>query len=276
MLKPKSPQAGTVIAGGAYELGPAGSNFEPPITLSIKYNTALIPEGVSEKDVFIATWDEDKQAWIPVDSTVDMEKDIVSTKVSHFSIYTVLVPSYKVAPKQEPTPAPAPTPTTTLAPTLAPAPAPLPLAAPKPASFIVSGLTVDPGQVIVGEKTMVTITVANTGGSSGSYTVILKVNNVEEAKKEVSLEADKNEIVNFTITRDRAGIFAIDVNGKTGQFTVVIPQPVTPAPVAALPIETPTNWGHIGGIIAAGVIVVGSLAYFFVWRRRGKPKQSSA
>jgi hypothetical protein len=40
-------------------------------------------------------------------------------------------------------------------------------------------------------------------------------------------------------------------------------------------VPTSTNWPLIGGIIAGGVIVVGLLVYSFVWRKRGKPKQSS-
>jgi hypothetical protein len=131
---PNPPQVGTVITGGVYELGPAGANFDPQIKISIKYNASLIPEGVSEKDTFIASWDEVKKAWTAVSSNVDTEKDIATSSISHFSIYTILAPeqeqtpAYTPAPSPAPTPTPAPAPTPALAPT--PVPAPTPAAAP--------------------------------------------------------------------------------------------------------------------------------------------------
>lgn len=176
-----------------------------------------------------------------------------------------------------PTPTPAPTPTTTPTPTPKPTPTPTPalMPTPTPANFAISGLSVTPGEVRPSEEVTITAVVANTGGSDGSYTIVLKIKGVAEGTREVTIGAGKSETVSFTLARDTEGIFAVDINGKTGQFTVVIPQPTTPAAVEALPIETPTNWGLIGGIIAGGVIVVGLLVYFFVWRKRVKPKQSS-
>jgi hypothetical protein len=272
--EPDPPQNGWTIVGAAYDLGQSGATFEPPITLSIKYNTSLIPERVSEKDIFIATWDEDKLAWTASDSNVDTEKDIVTTKVSHFSIYTVMAPVVVATPT--PTLAPAPTPTTTPTPTPKPTPMPTPEPKPMPTlpTFTISDLSVTPSEVRPSEQVTITAVVANTGSSDGSYTVVLKINDVETGKKDVTISAGKSEAVSFTITRDRAGIFTIDVNGKTGKFTVIIPQPTTPAPVEALPIETLTNRGLMGSIIAAGAVVVGLLVYFFVWRRKIKSQAS--
>lgn len=70
------------------------------------------------------------------------------------------------------------------------------------------------------------------------------------------------------------GSYAIDIDGNTGQFTIIAPEtPATREPVAALPVESATNWGLIGGLIAACVVVAaGVLGYFLVWRKRSSPK----
>ncbi|MFC1943788.1 hypothetical protein ACFLWO_04370, partial [Chloroflexota bacterium] len=40
-----------------YELLPSGATFDPPITVTFDYDSALIPEGVSETEVVIAKWE---------------------------------------------------------------------------------------------------------------------------------------------------------------------------------------------------------------------------
>ena len=40
------------------------------------------------------------------------------------------------------------------------------------------------------------------------------------------------------------------------------PEPPVPAP------ETPMNWGLIGGLMAAAIVIIGLLVYFLWWRRR--------
>ena len=129
---------------------------------------------------------------------------------------------------------------------------------PLPPTFTPSSLRVSPDQADIGETVTISISVANTGGEAGSYTVTLKIDGVVEETKEVTVDAGASTGVNFTTSRDEAGTYSVDVNGLTGSFTVkeeVIPPP-------------PTNWPLIGGIIG-GVIVVGLLIYFFAFRRRG-------
>ncbi|MFC2056451.1 WD40/YVTN/BNR-like repeat-containing protein [Chloroflexota bacterium] len=48
----------------------------------------------------------------------------------------------------------------------------------------------------------------------------------------------------------------------------------TPTPVEPLPVQPPTNWWLIGGIIAAGCVVAGLLGYFFVWQKHGATRPS--
>ena len=126
----------------------------------------------------------------------------------------------------------------------------------EPAAFSVSFLSVSPQlEVEPGETVAITVFVANTGGESGSYTVVLKIDGVKEAEETVTVAAGDSQDVSFSVTKEEAGSYTVAVNGLSGSFTVV-----------ALPPGV--NWPLIGGIIAAAVIVAGLLIYFLVVRRR--------
>ena len=103
--------------------------------------------------------------------------------------------------------------------------------------------------------------VANTGGESGSYTVVLKIDGVKEAEERVTIAAGSSQTVTFSVTKEEAGTYSVDVSGLTGSFTVkeeVVP-PVVPKPIA---------W-WVWLLVGLGVVVIGGLlAYFLWWRRR--------
>ncbi|MFC1981733.1 CARDB domain-containing protein [Chloroflexota bacterium] len=126
------------------------------------------------------------------------------------------------------------------------------MAAPAPAAFTVSSLTMSPPEVVVGEQVTIGVLVSNIGGVSGSYEVSLKINGALEATKKVTLSPGTSEKVTFTTTKDKPGTYSVDVNGLTDSFIVK---------------KEPINWWVIGGIIG-GVIVLGLLIYFFLVRRR--------
>ncbi len=96
----------------AYEFGPSGTTFEPPIDLVIAYDPADIPAGFSETDLVIRMWDG--TAWIDLDTTVDTVAHTATTKVSHFTIFALFA-ALPIAPPPTPTPTPPPvvTPTPT-------------------------------------------------------------------------------------------------------------------------------------------------------------------
>ncbi len=144
-----------------------------------------------------------------------------------------------------------------------------------PASFAISDLSVTPSKVKPREQVTISALVTNTGGSEGSYTVVLKINGVEETKKEVILGAGKSETVTFTITKDTEGTYTVNIAGKVGRFTAIVPPlpTLTPTEAPPAPVE-PFNWPLIGGLIAGCLVVAGLLGYFFVWRKRGAPRLS--
>ncbi len=59
------------VIGSAYDIGPDGATFDPPIALTVEYNENLIPDGVAEENLTIATWDDAADEWVNLDGTVD-------------------------------------------------------------------------------------------------------------------------------------------------------------------------------------------------------------
>jgi hypothetical protein len=117
-----------------------------------------------------------------------------------------------------------------------------------------SNLTVQPAEVLTGEAVTISVAVANTGGTEGSYNVVLKLNGVKEAEKRVTIAAGGSETVTFSVTKEDAASYSVTVDGLSSSFTVV-------APAAAI------NWPLFGGIIGA-VVIVALLVFFLVRRRR--------
>jgi len=136
---------------------------------------------------------------------------------------------------------------------------------PEPAAFSVSYLSVSPRRgVEPGELVTITVLVANTGGESGSSTVVLKIDGVKEADVTVTIAAGESQDVTFSVTREEAGSYAVTVDGLSGSFTVVAPPEEEEEEV---PTKPGINWPLIGGIIG-GVIVVGLGVFFWMRRRR--------
>jgi hypothetical protein len=121
-----------------------------------------------------------------------------------------------------------------------------------PAMFSLSNLSVTPQEVKPKEAVTITVSVANTGGTQGSYTVVLKIDEVKEAEKTITVAAGSSQSVSFTVTRDVAGTYAVVVDGLTGSFSVTPPVKL--------------NWPVVGGIIG-GVVIIGLLVFFLVRRR---------
>jgi len=131
-----------------------------------------------------------------------------------------------------------------------------------PAAFSVSNLSIQPLEVQPQEAVNITLSVANTGGTEGSYSAVLKINGIKEAEKSVTVAAGKSQSVSFSVTREEAGSYSVDVSGLTGSFKVVAPAPPPPAAPEAKPLF---SWALVG--IIAGVIILGVLVFAIARRR---------
>ncbi|NQT73899.1 MAG: hypothetical protein HQ553_14215 [Chloroflexi bacterium] len=88
-----SPSENSNIIGVAYDFGPDGATFDPPIPLNFTYDDSILPEGTTEANLVIAVWDSESGTWIELESVVDPNTNTIITEISHFSIYSIIVRS---------------------------------------------------------------------------------------------------------------------------------------------------------------------------------------
>ncbi|GAI49819.1 unnamed protein product, partial [marine sediment metagenome] len=62
---PPDPPEDAHIIGLAYDFGPDGATFEPPITFTWSYDHYILPTGIVEKDLVLAY--HDGEAWIELE-----------------------------------------------------------------------------------------------------------------------------------------------------------------------------------------------------------------
>ena len=99
----------TSSVGTQYEVGPQGTTFDRPVTITMNYYPADIPARASEDDMVMATWDESAGKWTKLSGNiVNKINKTVTAQVTHFSRYTILV--YVPPPPPPPTPSPRPSP----------------------------------------------------------------------------------------------------------------------------------------------------------------------
>jgi hypothetical protein len=79
-----------VVGGTVYEFGPSGTQFAQPITMTLAYDTAALPDATDPASLRIGTLVGDK--WEPITEglIIDSVNHKVSAKVSHFSAYAVV------------------------------------------------------------------------------------------------------------------------------------------------------------------------------------------
>ncbi len=128
---PPAPPEDASIIGLCYDFNPVGATFDPPLTLTWKYDPDNLPEGVAEEDLVVACYDEAAGKWVELESVVDTEANKITVFLSHFTKFAVIgtarpapAPSSTSTPVPTSTPAPTSTPLPT--PTLSPAPEPTP------------------------------------------------------------------------------------------------------------------------------------------------------
>jgi len=89
---PPAFPSGTNLIGLAYSLTPEGATFRPGITLSIKYDPTKLTNGATEEDIIIVWWDPATSAWVKIEGgALDKNRHTISTAISHFSFYAVIV-----------------------------------------------------------------------------------------------------------------------------------------------------------------------------------------
>jgi len=226
---PQLPENARII-GLAYNLGPCGANFDPPITLTWKYDPGALPEGVIEENLIIAYYDQEIGQWLTLDSVVVPEKDVITARVGHCTDFAIL--GYITPPE------------------------------PEQAIFSISNLSIEPSEIYPGDTVTITVSVSNFGGQPGTHTMVFKIENEVEATRDITIAAGATKMASFTVVKEKAGIYQLEVDGLKGSFVVeeaVIPLSPAPSPSWIL------RHYWIILIATAGAVLLACL----LWWRRG-------
>jgi hypothetical protein len=78
------------VASAGYEFGPSGATFSPPITVSLPYDPATIPDNMADDDVEPAFFDTTGSGWVALGGTADPIARTVTAHVAHFTTFAVL------------------------------------------------------------------------------------------------------------------------------------------------------------------------------------------
>jgi len=97
------------------------------------------------------------------------------------------------------------------------------VAAPSEAEFTITSCSVAPKEVMLGESVTITAVVENTGGTEGVYHAVLLVDRVETESKNISVAAGGEETLSFSVTRESAGFYQIELEQFKDTFRVLAP-----------------------------------------------------
>lgn len=231
----------------AYEFGPEGARFDPALSLTLKYDPQLLPAGVDGSKITLVYWNGTN--WVAVDSKLDVNAGKVTAKIEHFSRYALVVDV-------------------------------------GPAKFEISDLKIKEVRLAPNGAATVQTVVSNSGYSSGTCSLVLKLNGSEVDRNTVTLGAGENQTVDFALNKLAAGTYIVEINGKTVRLLiessegmvaeatplpvavataapVAVPAAVSPSPLALVmptplpekPSTFPVMWLIIGLVIGLAVIV---------------------
>ncbi len=184
MKDPPDPPRDTQIIGLVYEFQPENAKFSPPVTLSLSYDPAKLPEGVDAEKMVVAVWDKTTGKWTERKCKVDTIKNIITLEIDGFSSYAIL--AYN-----------------------------------RPAVFQIKNLLISPTEARINETIRLSATIINTGDLTGIYNLILKINNEVETKIQIAIKGRTEYKATITTKKDVAGSYSVDLNGLEGTLKVI-------------------------------------------------------
>ena len=166
----------------AYDIGPNGATFDPPVFLIYNYSDSQIPAGVAEENVVFATCQDGQ--WVRLEGgIVDTINNVVTVPISHLSLFTVVAYT-------------------------------------SPARFEVSNLAVSPVDVHPYETITVRATITNTGDLTGSFEAILIVDSEVVRNQTKTLKGGSSETIAFDIIADTVGEHQVSLGNMVAIFVV--------------------------------------------------------
>jgi hypothetical protein len=89
-----------------------------------------------------------------------------------------------------------------------------------PPQILVTSINTQPQQTLVGQPVSILANIANRGDTQGNYKATLKINDEVIEVKNGSLAGNTARPVEFTVYRDKPGIYLVDINGRQANFTI--------------------------------------------------------
>ncbi|MCD6599524.1 MAG: hypothetical protein J7L19_03010 [Dehalococcoidia bacterium] len=181
---PPDYESGSIIT--AYKFAPGGATFDPSLELTLSYDAVNLPDETAEEALHIACYDYSARQWTALKSEVDERANTVEAKVSHFSTFAIIADS----------------------------------APPAPASFVISDLSIDPVHVEPGQSVTISVRVSNDGGTEGSYTLKLLINDKQQNSWEIILGPGGSKTISCQVGKTREGEYSVIMGGLSGKFSV--------------------------------------------------------
>jgi len=97
----------------------------------------------------------------------------------------------------------------------------------KPSAFEFSNLDINPSQALPGELVTISVTVKNTGDTSGSKLITLEIDDSKISSENVLLASQENRTVTFTVIKYEVKSYSVKIENLSGYFQVVQPLQVT-------------------------------------------------
>ncbi len=117
----------------------------------------------------------------------------------------------------------------------------------RPASFIVSNLTVTPTETSINQPAVVTVKVENLGQQTGNYSADLWINGTLRESKPLTLSGGQNSTVDFTLIEPNSGIYGIYIGNLSSTLKIDAPIAATPAPTPQPTITIGSGNSGTGG-----------------------------
>ncbi|MBN1367537.1 MAG: hypothetical protein JW967_06405 [Dehalococcoidales bacterium] len=133
-----------------------------------------------------------------------------------------------------------------------------------------SVIQISPAEAVTGESIALSVTVENTGGATGTFAVVLKINGLIDSSQDVTIPAGATQNVSFNVVKNLAGTYQVDINGLTSSFVITSPTTnvttTTQIPTTTTTIIESKNT-QILAIGAGAAVVIGLLIYLLMRRR---------
>ena len=88
------------------------------------------------------------------------------------------------------------------------------------AQFEIASIDIKPAEVTVGQTANISTQVTNTGGAGGTYYATLSVDGEKIGTKDINLDPGSTQTVTFSLSKDKAGSYEIEIGKSSATLTV--------------------------------------------------------